>query len=42
MPIKVLVENDNIIGEHDLSLMINYNDIKILLDIGQSNLSLKW
>lgn len=41
MLIKVLVEDNNEINEHGLSLYIEYADQKILFDTGQSNLYLK-
>ena len=41
MIIKVLVENDNEINEHGLSLYIEYAQQRILFDTGQSDLFLK-
>lgn len=41
MIIKVLLENNNILNEHGLSLYIEKDDIKILFDAGQSDLYLK-
>jgi len=41
MIIKILVEDDNEIKEHGLSLMIEYDDKKILFDVGQSDLFLR-
>jgi 7,8-dihydropterin-6-yl-methyl-4-(beta-D-ribofuranosyl)aminobenzene 5'-phosphate synthase len=36
--LKILVENDNEINEHGLSIHIEYDDLKILFDAGQSDL----
>ncbi|MEA1975334.1 MAG: MBL fold metallo-hydrolase [Bacillota bacterium] len=41
MLIKVLVENDNVIKEHGLSLYFEYKNEKFLFDTAQSNLFIK-
>ncbi|MGM0378099.1 MAG: MBL fold metallo-hydrolase [Bacillota bacterium] len=41
MEIKILLENDNILNEHGLSIYLKYKDLNILFDTAQSDLFIK-